>query len=58
MENNKTLSKEQEVEIKVFNLNCKYLPNNKVLIKLDQEIDHCKIIKNRSLKLTFYLHLI
>ncbi len=58
MENNKTLIKEQEVEIKVFNLNCKFILNIKVLIKIGQEIDHCKDIKNRTLKLTFYLLLI
>lgn len=58
MEDNKTLTKGQEVEIKVFSLIYKYLLNIKVVIKIGQGIDHYKDIKNLFLMLTFYLLLI
>lgn len=58
MEDNKTLTKGQEVEIKVFSLIYKYLLNIKVAIKIGQGIDHYKDIKNLFLMQTFYLLLI
>lgn len=51
-------NREIEVEIKVSNLNYKYILNIKLLMKISQEIDHCQDIKNRFRNQIFYPHLI